>query len=113
MLKDFFKLNSRFEEFDEERMSSQIKTSKHIVNVLYRPDELKEKRLMVLNLKMYLFQKRWLKNVHSEIVLLRIACLLVQLSMKLNFTSAHLKTAIFLNRNFLKFMAGRNSSEIQ
>ena len=45
MLKDFFKLNGSFEEFDEERMSSQIKTSKHIVNVLFRPDELKGKKI--------------------------------------------------------------------
>lgn len=45
MLRDFFKLNSSFEEFDEERMSSQIKTSRHIVNVLFRPDELKEKKI--------------------------------------------------------------------
>lgn len=45
MLKDFFHLDGTFEEFDEGRMSSQIKTSKHIVNVLFRPDELKEKKI--------------------------------------------------------------------
>ncbi|MBR9770756.1 MAG: hypothetical protein GYB54_06475 [Gammaproteobacteria bacterium] len=45
MLKDFFKLNDSFEEFDEERMASQIKTSKHIVNVLFRPDTLKEQKI--------------------------------------------------------------------
>lgn len=42
MLKDFFKLNDETEEFDAERMSSQLKTSKHIINVLFRPNELKE-----------------------------------------------------------------------
>lgn len=45
MLNDFFKLNGQFEEFDTERMVSQLKTSKHIVNVLYRPDKFTEKKV--------------------------------------------------------------------
>lgn len=45
MLKDFFKLNAPFEEFDEGRMGSQLSTSKHIVNVLYRPDTLSSKKI--------------------------------------------------------------------
>ena len=46
MLKNFFKLNTPFEEFDEARMDSQLKTSKHIVNVLFKPDTLSEKKII-------------------------------------------------------------------
>lgn len=40
MLNDFFKLNPGFEEFDESRFVGQLRVSRHICNILYRPDSL-------------------------------------------------------------------------
>jgi hypothetical protein len=38
MLQDFFKLNSPFQEFDEQRLTNHFDTSKDLQNVLYAPD---------------------------------------------------------------------------
>jgi Ion channel/Pentapeptide repeats (8 copies) len=45
MLNNFFKLNGNIEEFDIDRMNSQLKTSKHIVNVLFKPNEFKFQKI--------------------------------------------------------------------
>src|SRR5436190_2876959 len=38
MLRDFFKLNPPFEEFDEQRLANHLRISRDLRSVLYRPD---------------------------------------------------------------------------
>jgi hypothetical protein len=38
MLSDFFRLNTPFEDFDEEKLSRHCKISRDLRSVLYRPD---------------------------------------------------------------------------
>ena len=45
MLKDFFKLNSPFETFDNKNFDNQLLVSKHLCNILYSPDKLTSKRI--------------------------------------------------------------------
>ena len=45
MLADFFKLNRPFEKFDQDAFSVQLRTSRHICNVLYEPELLEKRKI--------------------------------------------------------------------
>jgi len=63
MLNDFFKLNVPFEKFDQARMDSQLKTSKHIMNVLFEPDILADRKVSGVTFENVSFSKTKIENV--------------------------------------------------
>jgi len=97
MLKNFFKLNGSIEEFDKDRMKSQIKTSKHIVNVLFRPNELTSTKIEDIkfenvSLSKTTIQKCTFKNCSFE------DCLFIDTT----FNEVEFHGCTFTNCNFFK-----------
>lgn len=63
MLKDFFKLNEPFEKFDWDKLSLQLRTSKHICNVLYEPASLGDLRISDITFENVSFSKKKLSRL--------------------------------------------------
>ena len=97
MLKDFFKLNTPFEEFDSDRMDSQLKTSKHIINVLYRPDGLSLKKISNT-----IFENVSLSKTKIEKCTFKNCMFKDCLFIGSNFTQVEFHGCQFINCNFFK-----------
>jgi hypothetical protein len=63
MLKDFFNLNSPFETFDSENFLAHLLTSKHICNVLYKPDGLVDQKIRNVVFENVSFSKTTIERV--------------------------------------------------
>ena len=63
---DFFKLNGLCQDFDQDRMISQIETSRHIVNVVYRPDNFILKKVSDIKFENVSFSKTKIKNTNFK-----------------------------------------------
>jgi hypothetical protein len=63
MLKDFFKLNGRFEKFNKANFFTHLRTSRHICNVLYESDSLEKKKITDFKFENVSFSKTHINQV--------------------------------------------------
>jgi len=97
MLIDFFKLNPPFEEFDETRMDSQLKTSRHIINVLYKPECLFSKKIYGITFENISLSKTTIEKCTFRNCIFK-DCLFIGT----RFVSVEFHNCQFINCNFFK-----------
>ena len=63
MLKNFFKLNTPLKEFDQSQFERELQVSKHLCNILYKPNELASKKIEGITFENISFSKTCIKKV--------------------------------------------------